>query len=174
MSEFAKVNEDGNLELSKGYLEVVVHGRVFKKHIVSEAEYNSAGYYIVNRAYIPETEDEFQAIPTGKWEVVNDECRKMYEIVPVVHTIEEYNEALEKHLYAERLERGYDSREPSDYKDSKVERWKQDAEDWIDHRDDVMLYGLGVINTYKETGEAPTLSEFKAALPKIVWTYTED
>lgn len=85
-------------------------------------------------------------------------------------TLEDYDKAMEDHLREERIARGYTLREPSDYKGSSVERWNQDAEDWIAHRDEVMLYGLEVMNTYKETGEAPTLDEFKKNLPIIQWT----
>jgi len=88
---------------------------------------------------------------------------------PVI-TADTYDQAMEAHLQAEREARGYTSREPSDYKGSSVARWAQDAEDWISHRDAVMLYGLEVMNHYAETGEAPTLEEFKAALPVIHWT----
>lgn len=85
-------------------------------------------------------------------------------------TLEDYDKAMEDHLREERIARGYTLREPSDYKGSSVERWNQDAEDWIAHRDEVMLYGLEVMNTYKETGEAPILDEFKKNLPIIQWT----
>ena len=34
-----------------------------------------------------------------------------------------------------------------------------------------MLYGLSVMNQYASTGIAPTIDEFKAALPDIRWTY---
>lgn len=94
------------------------------------------------------------------------------EYTPPV-TVADYDAAMEAHLLAERTARGYTIREPSDYKDSEVPRWKQDAIDWIAHRDAVMIYGLGVQNTYAATGEAPTLEAFKAGLPAIVWTYTE-
>ena len=97
-----------------------------------------------------------------------------YIIKQVVYDIsmQTYDNIMEQHLYDERVARGYTKREPSEYADSKVERWAQDAQDWIDHRDAVMLYGLEVENHYKETGEAPTPEEFKANLPVIQWTYT--
>ena len=97
-----------------------------------------------------------------------------YEVValpPPQITVADYDRAMEDHLLAERSERGYTTREPSDYKDSTVPRWAQDAADWIAHRDAVMLYGLEIMNHYAETGEAPTLEEFKAALPVIVWSF---
>lgn len=85
-------------------------------------------------------------------------------------TLEDYDKAMEDHLREERITRGYTLREPSDYKGSSVERWNQDAEDWISHRDEVMLYGLEIMNHYKDTGEAPSLDEFIQNLPKITWT----
>lgn len=88
-------------------------------------------------------------------------------------TVADYDKAMEDHLLEERTARGYTLREPSDYRGSSVPRWAQDAEDWIAHRDDVMLYGLDVMNHYAETGEAPTLQEFRDNMPNIEWTYQE-
>lgn len=85
-------------------------------------------------------------------------------------TLKDYDKVMEQHLLSERVARGYTNREPSDYANSAVERWAQDARDWIAHRDEVMLYALQVENHYQETGEAPTIEEFKAALPVIHWT----
>ena len=95
------------------------------------------------------------------------------EYVPP-RTTADYDQAMESHLRAEREARGYTSREPSDYKDSAVSRWAQDAADWIAHRDAVMLYALEIMNTYAETGEAPTIEEFKAGLPVITWTFEDE
>ena len=97
-----------------------------------------------------------------------------YEIKEFIYipTLQDYDNIMEQHLYDERVARGYTKREPSDYFNSTNERWAQDAQDWITHRDIVMEYALEVENNYQETGEAPTLEEFKANLPKITWTYT--
>ena len=92
-----------------------------------------------------------------------------YDQIP--KTERDFNDALEKHLRDERIERGYDEREPSDYKDSSVSRWHQDAIDWIAHRDDVMLYGFSVLNEWKRTQVEPSYDEFVRNLPKIRWTY---
>lgn len=88
--------------------------------------------------------------------------------------VEDYDKAIEDHLLEQRTARGYTVRESDYYRDSQVERWKQDAIDWSKHRDAVMLYGLGIMNTYKETGEAPTLEEFKNNLPTITWTFNQE
>ena len=144
-------------------------------------------------AYDPETGavDEIaysriDMVPSGKsalavtekeWNAANGKVKKVVDGSFVWSdpppALEDYDEAMEAHLLAERTARGYTLREPSDYKDSSVPRWAQDAADWIEHRDAVMLYGLEVMNHYAETGEAPTLEEFRAALPKIRWSFKE-
>lgn len=95
-----------------------------------------------------------------------------FEIVPIITavTVEDYDNAIESHLKRERIARGYTVREPSDYLGSSVERWNQDAIDWIAHRDEVMLYGLEVQNKYINGEDVPELSAFIANLPNINWT----
>ena len=124
-----------------------------------------------------------EMIPQGKphleiseedWQNYNGKDRKVingefiYKDFPP--TIEDYDRVMEEHLKEERIARGYTLREPSDYKDDPYERFAQDAIDWINHRSEVMIYGLNVQNTYKETGNVPSLEDFKENLPKISWT----
>ena len=82
----------------------------------------------------------------------------------------DYDAAMEAHIAAARIARGYTSREPDAYLNSRNERWAQDAEDFIDFRDKVMEYGLAVMNEYAAIGKAPSLDEFKAGLPQMNWT----
>ena len=89
-------------------------------------------------------------------------------------TFADYDNAMEAHLDAEKAERGYTKREPSDYAGSSNPRWAQDAEDWIAHRDAVMAYGLEVENKAKRGEQVPTLDEFKAGLQIISWTFNGD
>ena len=101
------------------------------------------------------------------------------ELLPVA-TPEElpgiYDRLLEAKLTEERRARGYTVREPSDYgnENSDVVRYKQDARDWKQHRDRVMLTGLTLLNAYQQTGAIPTVDEFLAALPTIRWTIDPD
>ena len=88
-------------------------------------------------------------------------------------TVEDYDKALEEHIYTTRAARGYTTREPSYYLQSSVPRWKQDALDWVDFIDNCMLYGLEIQNRYAAGEVVPTLEEFKAGLPLINWTYTK-
>ena len=114
-----------------------------------------------------ETEREFAFGCDGK--------RHFADELPVPPTtFNDYDRAMEAHLDAEKAARGYTKREPSDYKDSSNPRWAQDAEDWIAHRDEVMEYGLEVENKAKRGEPVPTLEEFKAGLPNIVWTYPDE
>lgn len=115
------------------------------------------------------SEDYIFIIPPDdkQWYKYNGQDWVLYTPPP---KLEDYDKALEDHLKKERIARGYTTREPSDYAGSSVPRWAQDAADWIAHRDEVMLYALEIENHYIETGEGPTLEEFKARLPRIIWT----
>ena len=101
----------------------------------------------------------------GKWTT-----KWVYEPLSVEELTAIYDSAMEEHLDAEKAERGYTKREPSDYANSTVPRYKQDAADWTVHRDAVMLYGLEILNKAARGGPVPTLAEFKAGLPVITWT----
>lgn len=105
----------------------------------------------------------------GKAPLPYIEC--VYESVePASPGVEAYDAAMEAHLYEERAARGYTTREPDAYLSSENPRWAQDARDWVVYRDAVMEYALAVLNAVAAGGEAPTLDEFKAALPRIAWT----
>ena len=89
-------------------------------------------------------------------------------------TVDDYNRVLEDYLLGKRSERGYTDRDPSEYYNSGVARWAQDARDWIAFRDRVMTYGLEVLNEYMDTGIAPlTIEEFSERLSEmeIKWTH---
>lgn len=110
------------------------------------------------------------------WEETADGClRRTWTLSPVpLPPLAEYDAAMEAHLRAEREARGYTTREPDAYLESAVPRWKQDAEDWVAHRDAVMTYALAIMNEVEAgTREPPTVEEFSAGLPRIVWTYAD-
>lgn len=110
------------------------------------------------------------AVKSGKKRTVKDGALALEEIPP---TLAEYDAAMEAHIKAARVARGYTTREPDCYINSSNPRWKQDAVDYIAFRDAVMEYGLALMNEYAATGKAPTLEEFNAGLPAITWTYNE-
>lgn len=93
---------------------------------------------------------------------------------PPAPTIADFDAAMEKHLREEREARGYTTREPDAYLESSNSRWAADARDWVAHRDEVMTYALELM-TAVEAGvrEPPTMADFRASLPSIVWTYAD-
>ena len=133
---------------------------------VNDLAYSKLNMIKKGVSYLEITEEAWTNAQGKDKKVVNGQF--VYEDFP--STLEDYDKAMEDHLTTERIARGYTSREPSEYKGSSIERWNQDAVDWILHRDEVMMYGLNIQNTYKETGNAPSLEEFKENLPKIIWT----
>lgn len=168
---FGQIAEDGkDLEFAPTYFQNEDGSTTFAP---DEATYNANGYYRVVSNPPPEHgEDE---IALGGHYVYADEdgkrvVRTDWHVVAKPVNPKDYDAAMEAHLRTERDARGYTDREPTDYMGSKVPRFAQDALDWRDHRDDVMLYGLDIINRFAETGVAPTLAEFKAGLPVIQWT----
>lgn len=86
----------------------------------------------------------------------------------------DYDVVMENYITEVRCARGYTLREPSSYKDSAEPRWRSDAADWPPFLDAVMLYGLKVQNEYAATGNAPTIAEFVAGLPKMEWSFKEE
>lgn len=144
-----------------------------------------------------EPKDGFAVVFNGmKWEYIEDhrgiivwksydESMEIYELGAIPDgwsteqpdkplDVNDYDAAMEAHLLATRVTRGYTLREPSPtYDNSPNARWASDAADWKAFFTAVMEYGLAVQNEYAATGEAPTLEEFKNNLPNIVWTYSQ-
>ena len=121
----------------------------------------------------PKCDEGFHAVPDG-YALEDGRWVKLWKVEPITYTEADYDNAMEDYLRQVRSERGYTTREPDDYFGSSNPRWAQDAKDWVAFRDAVMTYALDVINTYTKTGAAPTLAEFKAGFPKMVWTYQEE
>lgn len=118
--------------------------------------------------YIKVTPAEWQSIPGRKV------IRKVVDgklFVEDLICVADYDQAMEDHLLATRVARGYTLREPSPtYDNSPNARWASDAADWKAFFTAVMEYGLAVQNEYAATGKAPSLEEFKAGLPKMKWS----
>lgn len=121
----------------------------------------------------PKCDEGYHAVADG-YELKDGKWVKKWRIEPITYTYDDYNRALEDYLYSVRAERGYTDREPTEYIDSKVPRWDSDGRDYHSFRDDVMLYALPILNKHKNNEEVPTLEEFKAGFPKMVWSYTEE
>lgn len=109
-------------------------------------------------------------------EIAPEEGKRRFQILevpPPEITVADYDRAMEEHIKAARVARGYTTREPTEYLGSSVPRWAQDATDYIAFRDACMLYGLSVQNAYAAGEPVPTLEEFKAALPVITWNWMD-
>ena len=160
--------KDGKLALVRGLVTV---GAVQKNAQFLTVE-EAASIEAYERANNPaEPREGYRAksdgyeLKDGKWAT-----KLVYEPLSVDELTAIYDSAMEEHLDAEKAERGYTKREPSDYANSTVPRYKQDADDWTKHRDAVMLYGLDILNKAARGEPVPTLAEFKANLPVIHWT----
>jgi hypothetical protein len=120
----------------------------------------------------PKCDEGYHAVADG-YELVDGKWVRKWRVEPIAYTEADYDAAMEDYLRQVRYERGYTTREPDDYFGSSNPRWAQDAKDWVAFRDAVMTYALGVINEYAASGNAPTLAEFKAGFPKMVWSFKE-
>ena len=155
-------------------LPIAVDGRlVLHPTPAQAAAYNA--YPRNDNAPAPTPPEGKVAVPDS-WEVQDGEWLRTwrYEDAPL-STLDEYDSAMEEHLYQERSARGYTTRAPDAYLSSANPRWAQDARDWVAHRDAVMAYALALINGVQAgTIAQPTLAEFRANLPQITWSYQED
>lgn len=173
MTTYYKLNTTTN-DLVRLVLPIDRGGRAIL-HPTAEQAAQYGAYPRNDDAPMPIPPDGKRAEPDG-WEVRDGawHCRWRYGDAPLP-TLDEYDSAMEDHLYQERSARGYTTREPDAYLSSANPRWAQDARDWVTHRDDVMAYALTLINGV-QSGKIvqPTLAEFRASLPRITWSYQEE
>lgn len=160
--------KDGKLAAVRGLVTV---GAVQKnaQFLTAEEAASISAYERANNSAEPRdgynVRSDGYELKDGKWTT-----EWVYEPMSVEELTAIYDSAMEEHLDAEKSERGYTKREPSDYANSTVPRYRQDADDWTRHRDAVMLYGLDVLNKAARGEPVPTLADFKTALPVIHWT----
>lgn len=141
----------------------------------SAAMYASIGAYPLGDTTPPTPPEGKVAVPDGYALDGGEWVRQWRFDDAPAPTVADFDAAMEEHLRSEREARGYTTREPDAYLASSNPRWKQDADDWVAHRDAVMTYAQQILNAVKAgTRAAPTLEEFGAGLPAIQWTYTDD
>lgn len=119
---------------------------------------------------MPKLEDGYRAVADG-WKLVDGEWYRVWTAEPITYTYNDYDNAMEDYIRQIAVDRGYTRREPSSYDDDPYPRFAQDAKDFKAFRSAVMLYALPILNKYKNNEEVPTLAEFKAGFPKMVWTF---
>lgn len=141
----------------------------------SAEDYAAVGAYPRSEeSFAPPAVDEgFHAVPDG-YELKDGKWVKLWKVEPIQYTYGDYDNAMEDYIHQVAVDRGYTRREPSSYDNDPYPRFAQDAKDFKAFRSQVMLYALPILNEYLATGNAPTLAEFKAGFPKIVWTYREE
>lgn len=140
----------------------------------TEADNFAHGFYRNETGNLPQP-PEGKIVMSKRFEVVDGiRVVTVYEYGDKTYTIEDYDRTMETHLLSERSARGYTTREPDAYLASSNARWKQDAEDWVAHRDAVMEYALGIMNAvHRGEIEPPTMDEFINGLPRIKWSIAE-
>ena len=163
--------ENGNL---KKVGSVIKTSRGWVSNPTTE-DYAAIGAYPRNDASLitPKVDEGFKAVADG-YELIDGKWNRKWKTEPIVYTPDDYDRAMEDYIRQMRIDRGYTLREPSEYKGDPYPRFAQDAEDFILFRSLCMQYVLPILNKYKETGEAPTMEEFKAGFPKCEWTYQEE
>lgn len=137
----------------------------------TEKDYRQMGFKSVSEAAPSEPAPEGYHYEARGYAEDENRIWRVYEAVAnPLPTVADFDFAMEEHLRKEREARGYTTREPDAYLESSNARWRQDAHDWVAHRDAVMSYALDLINAV-DSGERepPTMAEFKAGLPTIVW-----
>ena len=137
----------------------------------TEEEYNEEGWFR-NAIQPPSPPKGKYTASTSYWfDEEENAIVARYEYADIQYGIDDFDAAMEDYLRAEREARGYTTREPDSYLASAHPRWKQDAEDWVAHRDAVMEYALQLINDVQQgLRPPPTMEEFKAGLPVIHWS----
>lgn len=165
--KFCRPSQDGK---SLAYAPVILPPRT---NAPTEEEYNDAGWF--RNAVQPPVPPEGKVLESTIYVYDAEENAVVAQYTyadPPPPTLEDYDMAMENFLREEREARGYTTREPDTYLTSHVPRWAQDAKDWVDHRDAVMLYALELINEVAAgTREQPTMEEFLANMPRVVWHY---
>lgn len=137
----------------------------------TDAQYASKNAYQLG-TYTAPTPPEGKVVVVDGFELQDNKWVAHYRFDDApLPTLQDYDAIMEEYLTSVRSDRGYTTREPDSYLTSSVPRWKQDAEDWVAFRDAVMEYALSIINACAQGAPQPTLSEFRAGLPVIEWTF---
>jgi hypothetical protein len=171
METYYTKDEHGNLKKAGS---VIRTAKGYVSNPTAE-DYASIGAYPrSDESFAPPTTDaEHRAVADG-YDLTDGKWVRKWRIEPIQYTYDDYDNAMEDYIHQVAVDRGYTRREPSSYDNDPYPRFAQDAKDFKAFRSQVMLYALPILNEYLATGNAPTLAEFKAGFPRIVWTYQEE
>ncbi|WP_320202806.1 hypothetical protein [Agrobacterium rosae] len=128
------------------------------------------------RGYELHTVEPAEAVPTGhrvissSVQIVDGLPKWVNSVEPISVKIEDYKAAFDDRLDIVAQSKGYDNRLTiASYSGSTNPVWAGEAAAFIEWRDAAlssMFYQLAAVEA---GGQAPTLEEFVAALPEIVW-----
>lgn len=159
--ETKQLTEAKRIIVVEGKTLILGHPDDFAKYLIA---------YQLGESVPPVTDEGYHAVADG-YTLVNGKWVKKWKVEPIQYTYNDYDNAMEDYIHQVAVDRGYTRREPSSYDNDPYPRFAQDAKDFKAFRSQVMLYALPILNEYLATGNAPTLAEFKAGFPKMVWTY---
>ena len=115
--------------------------------------------------------DAPEACQTG-WIFENSVLRAEVEPEPTEQEVlDEYKQAIKQLLYNKAQEKDYDSEQSiASYATSTNEDWKAEAQQFVQCRDTVYEYSLGVLSDVQaELIEPPTMHDFLKDVPDFNW-----
>lgn len=78
---YGNVNEEGTLVYAESEVGIELNGKTIKVHDPSEKMYNDNGFYRVNDRHRPGCPEGHHLVPTGRWKVEDNECRRVFDVV---------------------------------------------------------------------------------------------
>ncbi|MEJ8308821.1 hypothetical protein [Agrobacterium larrymoorei] len=95
---------------------------------------------------------------------------RTFGLAPLVPAIDDYKTAFDAHLDSVAQSKSYDNRVTiATYAGSTNAVWAAEAQAFIDWRDQALASMFAQLAAVQAGGDAPTVAEFIAALPEIVW-----
>jgi hypothetical protein len=84
--------------------------------------------------------------------------------------LKEYTDALQVYTDNKAREKSYDNTlSIATYVNSTNATWQAEAQAFVAWRDEVYVYGLQVLAASQESGSRPSIEEFLAGLPILIW-----
>lgn len=97
---FASVDDNGQLVYAEDSVKTKFLGRDVVVQFPSEELRNSVGKFRVNASYRPECPEGYRLVPTGRWKVEDNECRRVFDIVPAPPAVPATRQFSKLKLYA--------------------------------------------------------------------------
>lgn len=99
---------------------------------------------------------------------------RTFGLAPLVPAIDDYKAAFDAHLDSVAQSKSYDNRVTiATYASSTNPVWAAEAQAFIEWRDAALASMFAQLAVVQAGGDAPTIAQFVAALPAIVWPSAE-